>query len=162
MSHPFQLSMRGLKEATIRGLAGLAGDGDNELQAAQESFAEDGWLPLTSPERAVLAENERCSACCACNVVCPLVKSANLTRFTGPMDIPLKLARLAPDLRSSGETLAYFDRCGVCRACEEVCPLQIPILTVVKTLRRALSGDPLASENGGRGRGPDQHELNGE
>lgn len=123
------------------------------LELATERFAEEGWLPLPRALRAEFDRYGRCTGCQACDVVCPLVKNANLLVFRGPMDVPLRILRRAPDLASERATLEVFDRCGSCHACESACPERIPILEVVAALRAVVAtAEPAEAPPDGHGK----------
>ena len=115
--------------------------GDDDLRAASAHFADHGWLATASacpsPERSW----EACTACEACNAVCPLAAQTNAVVFSGPMEIPLRLYRRFPDLIAARQMLAVFERCGPCRACEEACPQGVPILGLVASLREVLAAN---------------------
>lgn len=108
-------------------------------------LAEDGWLAVPAPLLQDLGCLERCTACEACNAVCPLLAQANLAQFGGPMDLALRWGRMAPDLRLARRYLDVFTRCGACQACERECPSHIPLRQLADALRQVLDDNGVPS-----------------
>jgi len=94
-------------------------------------------IALTADEYHCLQRARLCTGCELCNAVCPLVATADAAAFAGPMDIALRLVRHAPDFHASGAALVALERCGPCRACEQCCPQQIPLLALMQVMRTA-------------------------
>jgi len=107
---------------------------------ATRRFATDlGWNPMPLTDGALPTRHDACTGCEACNQVCPLVAAGDVVVFSGPMEIPLRHFRAAPDFHAALRTLQVFDRCGPCRVCEEACPQQVPILELVELMRSTLA-----------------------
>jgi succinate dehydrogenase/fumarate reductase-like Fe-S protein len=94
-------------------------------------------VALTPDEQRTLSQAALCTGCELCNAVCPLVANADAAAFGGPMEIALRLVRSAPDFHTGAAGLRVLDRCGPCRACEQCCPQQIPLLALYQVLRSA-------------------------
>jgi len=136
-----ELALRLYREAMQTGGAGL--------RAASTHFTAHGWSEAEAELGPLPERRDACTGCEACNVVCPLVASSSAVVFGGPMDVPLRLFGAQPDFRAARPVLEYFKRCGPCRACEDACPQQIPILALVRRMRRALSHlEPEQTANG--------------
>lgn len=94
-------------------------------------------VALKTSELHTLARAALCTGCELCNAVCPLVATSDAAAFAGPMEIALRLVRNAPDFHTGAAALRVLDRCGPCRACEQTCPQQIPLLAIYQVLRAA-------------------------
>lgn len=77
-----------------------------------------------------------CINCMACFSACPVLDLGDLTRFAGPAPLA-QLAQIALDPRDGldrasliQDTASVFE-CVSCYRCEEVCPVEIPIVSKV-------------------------------
>ena len=138
--------------ATLLALGRAVADGEEAATASVERGGLTGAGRLTADEHRLLADAAPCTGCEACNAVCPLVATANATEFSGPMEIALRLARNAPDFTGGAAAVRVFDRCGSCRACEQCCPQQIPILGLVAVMRATLARRQLDDQETGTDR----------
>ncbi|MBN2359390.1 MAG: hypothetical protein JXR83_08040 [Deltaproteobacteria bacterium] len=139
--------------SALRLLGRLLESGEADLAASADDRWRERSIALEDEERRCLAAARTCLGCESCNAVCPLVAVADAAIFDGPMAIASRLARGAPDFGASAAMLRVFDRCGQCRACEQCCPQQIPILELVRVMRAAL-----ARRQADRAVEPEQHE----
>jgi succinate dehydrogenase/fumarate reductase-like Fe-S protein len=146
---------RGWLEGLGLGTAALLRDSPDSASGLRAWLADEGWLAVPPELLQALASVERCTACEACNAVCPLLADANLAQFGGPMDLALRYGRMAPDLRLARRYLDAFTRCGACRRCERECPSQIPLRALADALRQVLddNGVPPARAVGTRTEG---------
>ena len=105
----------------------------------QENYVNEG-LPPSSPAFRLLAhEPGRCTACNACDEVCPILRGAVEVadkQFLGPMTFVLSAARAAPQLDDVEATLATLNGpvCEGCRLCDATCPERIPIAKLAVVL----------------------------
>ncbi len=110
------------------------------FQRFQENYVAEG-LPPSLPDFRLLAhELGRCTACRACDDVCPILRGNVVVEcpdgFLGPMGFVLAGARGAPHLADLRGTLAVLNgsTCSGCRACDAACPEQIPIAKLAAAL----------------------------
>ena len=136
--HYLELATRLLGEAVTVDDAGLG--------ATLRFCVARGWSPIPLTDGAPPARFDACTGCEACNLVCPLVAAGDVVVFSGPMDIPLRHFRAAPDFHAARRTLEVFKRCGPCRACEATCPQQVPILELVDLMRRTLAANDASDQ----------------
>ena len=91
-----------------------------------------------------------CISCMACNSVCPVLNMGDLTTFVGPGPI-VQMAQTALDPRDGLDRgkLALHEGgildCVSCYKCDEVCPVDIPI---VDTILEPLKAKARMSEKG--------------
>lgn len=108
------------------------------LDQFRENYVVDGLPPIPIQTRERFHLYMRCTACGACDVVCPITPVADATEWQGPMALVISMARAAPHYGDCAAALAYMDRCGTCRKCEAVCPEHIPIREVGMMMREAI------------------------
>jgi succinate dehydrogenase/fumarate reductase-like Fe-S protein len=102
------------------------------------NYLPDGLVPLAAGEVERLPAYERCAVCGLCDAACPLVPDAAAQVFPGPSFLASCLSRSLPQFHAAADYLAYFDRCGECRACEEVCPEDLPLREIAAFVRRKI------------------------
>ncbi len=104
------------------------------------NYVPDGLPPASPAQRGRRREAGRCTACNACDQVCPLLADRLHTQFTGPMAFVLSGARAAPHYADAGEELALLTSpvCTDCRRCEAECPEGIPILSIAEDAQAQL------------------------
>ncbi|MFH1807230.1 MAG: 4Fe-4S dicluster domain-containing protein [Pseudomonadota bacterium] len=130
--------MRGWVEALVLSVGAQLREGTEGRQALATWLGPQGWLALPLDVADKLAQFERCTACEACNTVCPLLASSSLVTFGGPMDLALRWGRRGQNLAPARRYLDVFSRCGACRQCEQECPQQIPLRSLAEQLRQVL------------------------
>jgi len=88
-------------------------------------YADDAIVPFTAAELAALPDLERCITCRLCDAGCPTLGADGA--FPGPSTMMRSLSR-------DPTYFALVDEipCGECRACEPLCPTQVPIRTVLR------------------------------
>ncbi len=91
---------------------------------------------LTDREMRAASFAMDCINCMACFSACPVLDLGNVTHFAGPAPL-VQLAQIALDPRDGldrtsliEDTAAVFE-CVSCYRCEEVCPVEIPIVSEV-------------------------------
>lgn len=109
----------------------------------QENYVAEGLPPTAPAFRLIAHEPGRCTACGACDEVCPILRgtlaapqSASQGAFLGPMTFVLSGARAAPQLDDVKDTLATLNGapCATCRLCDATCPERIPIAKLALVL----------------------------
>ncbi len=103
---------------------------------------------LTAIDMAPAKHLRECIQCLSCQSVCPVLAQQD-TAFAGPAPL-VALAELALDPRDAADRATYASRqahvfkCVSCYACEDVCPVGIPIVAdAIEPLKRlAYAADP--------------------
>lgn len=97
--------------------------------------------PLTGKDMAPGEHLRECVQCLCCQSVCPVLEQPD-TGFAGPA-LLVALAEVALDPRDAADRAQYASReahvfkCVSCYACEEVCPIGIPIVSdAIEPLKR--------------------------
>ena len=85
-----------------------------------------------------------CAKCGACAVVCPVFRVDGREVLTARGKMHLLTTTLAEQPSAAFEDL--FSRCLLCRACEQVCPRQLPITDFISEARSTFS--PFYGPNG--------------
>lgn len=104
-----------------------------------ENYRDDRLLGVDPEERAALPTWQACIACGLCDALCaasgsvPATRdvSVTLTLASGPRDFS-QLPLVGSDLA----LLASEGRCDDCGACEDACPVGVPIRDVVRFLEK--------------------------
>lgn len=104
------------------------------------NYVRDGLPPTNAEQRARRNDAGRCTACSACDHVCPLLADRIHTTFTGPMAFVLSAARAAPHFGDAGADIKLLTSptCTDCRRCEIECPEHIGILTIARDAQAQL------------------------
>ncbi len=124
----------------FRGWVTRALSGDRTgLDAFRANYVAEGLPPIPPAMRERYHEFVRCTGCGACDPVCPHGRTADPVQWRGPMAVAASMSRAAPHYAECAPALKYFDQCGSCRACEAVCPEQIPIKTIAALMQDALA-----------------------
>lgn len=131
----FFIGFHGIKGWILRALR----PEQSGLDAFKQNYVQEGLPPVPADVRARYHEFVRCTACGACDAVCPMTKDADPLEWQGPMTVVLSMARAAPHYAEALPALRHFEQCGTCRACERVCPEHIPIRDVGMMMLQALS-----------------------
>lgn len=106
----------------------------------QENYVGEGLPPSLPAFRLLAHEPGRCTACHACDDVCPILRGTLVVDcqdgFLGPMTFVLAGARSATHLADLRGTLAALNgpACGGCRRCDATCPERIPIAQLAASL----------------------------
>jgi len=102
-----------------------------------QNYGADGFR-LPDRDRARLqAAAERCLVCALCSAECARVGGEPRL---DPRDAVVAAARLEIDWVRLGLAEPVASSCSGCRACESVCPVEIPIAAVQESLARLGSG----------------------
>ena len=99
----------------------------NGLARFDENYRPDGIVSLNQDEVDKLPSFSTCIACHLCDAHCPLAKKLSPADFYGPSWLVLCAGRSMPSFPSTVKYLSYWEMCGDCRACEDVCPVRIPL-----------------------------------
>jgi formate hydrogenlyase subunit 6/NADH:ubiquinone oxidoreductase subunit I len=105
------------------------------LERFQQNYVVEGLPPTTGEFRLLAHQPGRCTACGACDMVCPILLGTTAAHaelrpdFLGPMGFILAGTRGAPQLSDALHTLSVLNgpTCSSCRACDGACPERIPI-----------------------------------
>jgi ferredoxin len=103
------------------------------LERFQQNYVVEGLPPSSGDFRLLAHEPGRCTACNACDQVCPIllgkVTPEAKRAFLGPMTFVLSGTRAAPHLADIEDTLVMLNGpvCDQCRLCDATCPERIPI-----------------------------------
>lgn len=91
-----------------------------------KDYAPDGIFAVSGVERSAMPDYSRCVMCRLCDVVCPEISTKSLL---APSYLVTGFSRSLTDYhRFSQGSFA----CGDCRACEDVCPQNVPIRKIVE------------------------------
>jgi len=108
--------------------------------------------PITDREMRAASYAMDCINCMACFSACPVLDLGDQTDFSGPAPL-VQLAQVALDRRDGMDrsvliknTASIFE-CVSCYRCEEVCPVEIPIVSRVIEPLKALAFATKPAEN---------------
>ncbi|MEI6790945.1 MAG: 4Fe-4S dicluster domain-containing protein [Myxococcaceae bacterium] len=95
------------------------------IEAFQENYFTEGYLPCSADLRAIAHEPGRCTTCGLCDAACP--------ESLSPMRMLLKPKSTIGDLTPNPSPATGEGKfCLSCRACETACPEKIPIISYVQ------------------------------
>ena len=103
------------------------------------NYAPEALVPMSAGDRAELPSFSGCVNCGLCDAVCPLVGRAELSEWRGPSLFAIAYSRSTPELPHLRAVIATLDACGVCHACQDVCPRRVPLLDIFAFTRRKLA-----------------------
>lgn len=92
-------------------------------------YREDRIPPLTSEEKDLLFEVQRCVVCGLCDSLCPASKTTPREEFLGPSFLP-HLCRSIPDF--VGVLPPHVKMCEGDPQCETICPQRVPIKKILE------------------------------
>jgi succinate dehydrogenase/fumarate reductase-like Fe-S protein len=100
---------------------------EDGLAKFTENYRPDGIDYLTPEEVERLPSYSTCIACHLCDAHCPIAKETSPALFPGPSWLVMCAGRSMPAFPATLNYLSYWEKCGDCRRCEEVCPARIPL-----------------------------------
>jgi succinate dehydrogenase/fumarate reductase-like Fe-S protein len=103
------------------------------------NYAPEALVPMSVRDRAELTGFSGCVNCGLCDAVCPLVGREELSDWRGPSLFAIAYSRATPELPHLRAVIAILDACGVCHACQDVCPRAVPLLDIFDFTRRKLA-----------------------
>jgi succinate dehydrogenase/fumarate reductase-like Fe-S protein len=103
------------------------------------NYAPEALVPMSAGDRAELPSFSGCVNCGLCDAVCPLVGRGELQDWRGPSLFAIAYSRATPELPHLRAVIATLDDCGVCHACQDVCPRAVPLLAIFAFTRRKLA-----------------------
>lgn len=107
---------------------------DDQLKKFKEYFKEDGITPFSKQELEELKKVSACTACGECVSHCR-VSLVSKGEFLGPEHFVLSSTRSSPDFAKDVPNLFL---CALCMECEPICPEEVPVAQMVRTMRRTL------------------------
>ena len=102
------------------------------------NYAPEALVPMSSEDRTALPRFSGCVNCGLCDAVCPLVGRSELQDWRGPSLFAIAYSRATPELPHLRAVIGTLDACGVCQACQDVCPRAVPLLDIFAFTRRKL------------------------
>lgn len=113
--------------------------GDRGKQRFLRNYATEALIPYSRADRALLPRFSGCIQCGLCDAVCPLMRQLPPAQWRGPSLFAVAYSRATPELPQLRTPLAHLDRCGACRACQDICPRAVPLLDLFAFTRRKLA-----------------------
>lgn len=104
------------------------------LERFVSNYVPEGLPWATERTRALAHEPGRCTLCGACDDACPLLRELPRHAFLGPLSMVASAARAAPHFEDAADTFRKMAEpgCAGCRACEQACPEDIPLLAIAE------------------------------
>lgn len=139
MRRLFALLLLGLRALLLHPLAQLFTA--PELKGKRRflsNYAPEALVPMSAADRAALPRFSGCVNCGLCDAVCPLVGRTELQDWRGPSLFAIAYSRATPGLPHLRAVIGTLDLCGVCHACQDVCPRAVPLLDIFAFTRRKL------------------------
>jgi succinate dehydrogenase/fumarate reductase-like Fe-S protein len=135
----FALLLLGLRALLLHPLAQLFRLPEQKgKQRFLSNYAPEALVPMTAFDRAALPRFSGCVNCGLCDAVCPLVGRAELQDWRGPSLFAIAYSRATPELPHLRAVIGTLDACGLCHACQDVCPRAVPLLDIFTFTRRKL------------------------
>ncbi len=98
------------------------------LTQFQENYREDNVFSLSTEERALLIEFQRCIGCGICSINPPGMEGG-----FSPQDVATTLSRSFPELWAAGDIISPL---GDCSSWIRNCPYAVPLNEIVEFIKR--------------------------
>jgi len=135
----FALLLLGLRALLVHPVAKLFTSAERKgKRRFLSNYGPEALVPMTAEDRAALPRFSGCVNCGLCDAVCPLVGRAELREWRGPSLFAIAYSRATPELPHLRAVIGTLDACGVCHACQDVCPRAVPLLDIFAFTRRKL------------------------
>lgn len=139
MTRLFALLLLGLRALVLHPVAQLFTAPERKgKRRFLSNYAPEALVPMSAADRAQLPRFSGCVNCGLCDAVCPLVGRAELREWRGPSLFAIAYSRATPELPHLRAVIGTLDACGVCHACQDVCPRAVPLLDIFAFTRRKL------------------------
>ncbi|MFL5310985.1 MAG: 4Fe-4S dicluster domain-containing protein [Myxococcales bacterium] len=139
MTRLFALLLLGLRALVLHPIAQLFTPPERKgKRGFLANYAPEALVPMTVDDRAALPRFSGCVNCGLCDAVCPLIGRAELQEWRGPSLFAIAYSRATPQLPHLRAVIGTLDACGVCQACQDVCPRAVPLLDIFAFTRRKL------------------------